>query len=615
MRIHQSVFSGERPKQSVRNLGPTEAQEAFDCELVSDELRPLRNNLVVDSLTSSHDKTLFEFDGNFLSWAFDVDVVESPVDGAIKRIFYTGDGLPKQADSNGILAGISYNMGVPKPLNVPTVIVNGTPDEELVEIDTFYVYTFVNAYGEEGDKSEPSNIVTYTDGQTFSIGNLGDASNPDLIDYNITLQRLYRIDNGVPKFIAEFPYTDVSYIDSQTLETVSVAGEFSTEDFRPPPPTGVGLHLMANGVALMFELNTNIVHVSEPYQLNAWPYTFSTESEVVGISSFDNNAVILTKGYPEIATIFDPRNISTSILADREPCVAKRGIVQGAFGVIYPAPTGAYFVGSSGGQMLTQEFYDKHEWEAFEPSTMTATFRDGQYIGFFGDENKGFGWIYDTREENAVVRRLTQWASAVFVREGTDDLFLIQDKSIALYQGGTGRLNYRWKGKMHGKGSDFALTCRRLHSCDFDANPSDNEITEIEARIAQGVIDAAAQIALRSSLPPLFGIGGALAQDTFGGCGLTPIGLLPAGSVDQERGATFAGDSVVRVADLDLLSFCDLTVYGDKQVIHEERVTSNQPDRLNYADRKRLWEFEYEGNAVLTASDFAGSIGELFDGS
>ena len=48
---------------------------------------------------------------------------------------------------------------------------------------------------------------------------------------------------------------------------------------------------------------------------------------------------------------------SHAILTNREPCVSKESVVQAGGGVIYATPSNLYFIGPSGGQSLTDEFF------------------------------------------------------------------------------------------------------------------------------------------------------------------------------------------------------------------------------------------------------------------
>lgn len=485
MLLRTRQFSGERPKLSERLIGVNEATLALDCDLVSGELRAVHGNRAVASADDPNAQTLFILGGVYFTWPGDVSVVETPVNAAVRRLFWTGDGPPSQSEPDELAEGKSYLMGVPKPAAKPVVAsITGPEPDSQTRISSLYRFTFVNRWGEEGDASPPSDLFDYYSGQTMRVTGLGAGFNVGLENRAVVAYRLYRLSGAESKFVGEYPLSQGTVVDSKKE---SELGEiYSAENYYIPPLDMQNLHIMANGVALG-SVGSQI-YASEPYDLNAWPYTITLQSPVVAISSFDNNAVFLTEGFPEIATIFDPRNISTTVLAEREPCLSRRGVVQGAGGVIYPSPSGLFYIGSGAARMLTEEYMDINDWQALAPTTFNAAYRDGQYITFFDAPGNRGGWIFDLREPTAMVRRLSQWVSASFVAEGTDEMYLVNGATIELYQGGQELLDYCWRGKLHGDGSPFALSSRRFISPDFADNPTAEEVEAIEVS-NQALID------------------------------------------------------------------------------------------------------------------------------
>ena len=592
MLLNIRQFSGERPKLTPRLLQENEAQVAIDCELVAGDLRAIRRNAWVRTSGVPAARTLFIIDDTFLTYAGDVDLAETPVDAAVRRVFITGNGRPMQLD---VATGESYNLGVPQPVTPPVVVsVTGTAvSQAALPIDSLYRYTFVNRYGEEGDASAPSDLFTYRSGQRMKL-QISASDNVDAADYAIEAYRLYRLVEGQSKFVGEYPLGQDTVVDALAESAVAANETISSEDFYLPPINLTGLHLMANGIALGFVGQK--VYVSEPYNPNAWPYAFEVASPIVAVSSYDNYAMVLTTGYHEIAAIFDPRNISTTQLNEREPCVSKRGVVQGLGGVMFPSPSGLFYIGTGGARNLTQDYLDERDWQALRPETFTAAYRDGQYIAFYGDASQGGGWVFDSREGNAVVRQLSQWASAVYVREGTDDLHLVRDNAIELYQGGMARVPYRWRSKRFGDGSPFALTSRRLNSFDLATNPT-VEQTAIEEAAREVVrVANAALVQARLALIPARGLGGAIGQASVADVSL-------------------AGDETDPLPYVQPVYTCQLQVFGDDALIHTETLDDEFVDRLDYSDRHRLWEIELTGTATLTQAALAGSGSELHTGN
>ena len=621
MLIDNRQFSGERPKKSARNLNTNEAQLALDCMIVSDELRPMRVNSFSESIPATDPMTIFLDDDDWITFDDIVYVIGDSLNSDLRRVYWTSENEPPQQATIDLLnAGISYRIGVPQPAVPPGIL---QPTGEAVENDpetltSFFITTLVNAYGEEGHRSDPSPLFNYMVGQTLTITGIGEEANPGVAEtYNVTAQRVYLQIEGVPRFVAEIPFNETQHQFNSDM----VFGEaFNSEDYFPPPIDMQGLHLMANGVAAGFVGRT--VFLSEAFLPNAWPFSFEVSDDIVGLSSYDNNLVIGTEGYPEVAAILDPSNVSSAVLADREPCVSQRGMVQGANGVIFPSPSVLYYVGAGGGRALTEDYFDDNDWADYAPETFNSVFRDGQYIAFHeSDRKEGNALVFDMREVNAVATQISDWGSAVHVEAGSNNLFLAQGNDIVLWQGGEQNRTYTWRSKMHGGGSPFALTAYRLLSCDFE----DGGLImgqAFEELVEQIMSEHELSFEFWDSLSRVHGLGGAVNGFLFGGCGSFGEGdldgrVIPEG-VNATQGSVFgngtAGSARRIPASLSELSVT-IEIFKDKVKIDSITVTADDPGRINYADRGRLWEYELRGTVDLTQASLAGSIGELYNGS
>ncbi|MCK5920083.1 MAG: hypothetical protein KAG66_04040, partial [Methylococcales bacterium] len=491
------------------------------------------------------------------------------------------------------------------------VSVTGSADEPASNtISTVYSVSFVNIWGEEGDMSPPSSLIKYKRGQTVKLDNLGDVSANlvNLVEFDSVVKyRLYRLDQGESRFVTEQLISTTTFDDTpnETLGDV-----FSTQDFVPPPKELSGLHVMTNGVALGFVGKT--VYVSEPNQFNVWPHSFPVRSDVVGISSYDNTAVIMTTGYPEAASIYDPRNISPSMLAEREPCVSRHSIVQAANGVIYAAPSGLFYIGSAGVKMLTNDFMDEDDWKRLRPETIHAVYRDGEYYAFHEGEAEGQCYIFDTRESNAVLRQLSQYADCAHVKAGTDDMFVVTDQLLEQFQGSAERLRYRWRSKEHGPGNPVAMTSARALSREFVTKGAQAAIEASRAAALLAAQNNAASLAARVGLNPVNGFGGAINQDVLGGAGFWNVPGLHATDLPPQSLGTAIGNGADIPAPFALQNLTlTIRVIGDTENVDETDVTSDEPYRLNYADRARRWQYELEGEIDVSQFDMAGSQSEM----
>ena len=174
---------------------------------------------------------------------------------------------------------------------------------------------------------------------------------------------------------------------------------------------------------------------------------------------------------------------------------------------------------------------------------------------------------------------------------------------------------------MHGGGSPFALTAYRLLSCGFE----DGGLImgqAFEDLVEQIMSEHELSFEFWDSLSRVHGLGGAVNGFLFGGCGSFGEGdldgrVIPEG-VNATQGSVFgngtAGSARRIPASLSELSVT-IEIFKDKVKIDSITVTADDPGRINYADRGRLWEYELRGTVDLTQASLAGSIGELYNGS
>lgn len=90
---------------------------------------------------------------------------------------------------------------------------------------------------------------------------------------------------------------------------------------------------------------------------------------------------------------------------------------------------------------------------------------------------------------------------------------------------------------------------------------------------------------------------------------------MPGVSTPQDQGVVIGGGAEGTIPRTPTEFFTDLTIYGDKDIVHTERITDVCVGRVKYTQRRRLWQYELRGNAELTQFDMAGSNTEMHNGS
>lgn len=182
--LHIPVFHGIAPRRASRKLTQAQSQTARNCELFSEELRPIKEVTQVDTPGKvGVKKSIYLLGGTWLHWLTDVDVARSPLylENAL-RIHYTGDKNPKSTDDTLATASPGreyptdfYRLGLPRPDTNPTI---GTTGGTGNNIDRSYVYTFVTAWGEEGPPSPVGSVTGPSDATSWDLTAI-DASPPN----------------------------------------------------------------------------------------------------------------------------------------------------------------------------------------------------------------------------------------------------------------------------------------------------------------------------------------------------------------------------------------------------------------------------------------------------
>ncbi|HFD88258.1 MAG TPA: hypothetical protein ENJ35_11365 [Gammaproteobacteria bacterium] len=178
------IFHGIAPRKAARKLAQSQSQVANNCELFSEELRPIKNVIEINSPAKAGiKKGIYLLGSTWLHWLTDVDVARSPLylENEL-RIHYTGDYNPKSTDNTLATASPGaeyptdfYRLGLPRPDTAPVVTHTGGTGNS---IDRSYVYTFVTAWGEEGPPSPVGSHTGAIDAANWSLTGI-DASPPN----------------------------------------------------------------------------------------------------------------------------------------------------------------------------------------------------------------------------------------------------------------------------------------------------------------------------------------------------------------------------------------------------------------------------------------------------
>jgi len=359
--------------------------------------------------------------------------------------------------------------------------------------------------------------------------------------------------------------------------------QLPTVGWLPPPSTLIGLTLMGNGIMAGF--TGNDIYFSVPFLPYAYPdeYKLTSDYPIVGLGSFGNSLVVITKGFPYVVTGTAPSQMSIDKLSYRQPGIAKRGIVSVMGGVIWPSPNGLFYVGELGSKLLTEKHYTRNEWSDLVPATSFAGFYDMRYIAFMPAINKAIVFSMDER-------RLTQFDAemdAIFSDIRGDRFYYVNDEAgvntVFEFNSGGTRETYTYKSKIFPLNSRIAITAGKVYA-DYGASLSTDEL-------AQLVIERDAIIADNTAL--LIDTAGAVDDFAINEFALNDDLLQEIPEAPQEVAFVF------RLYD------------GQSNLLFEKQIMNNKPFRIRTRKKYSEYQIEVSGQFPIQIVKIATAIEDL----
>ncbi|OFZ67377.1 MAG: hypothetical protein A2V79_09200 [Betaproteobacteria bacterium RBG_16_56_24] len=293
-------------------------------------------------------------------------------------------------------------------------------------------------------------------------------------------KRIYWTDNGSYWLVKE-NIAVATTSDTVAGDTANGAAMTCT-NYHMPPATMTGLISLPNGMMAGFAGNE--LRLSEPWFPHAWPFGYrqTTDYPIVGIGSFGTTIVIGTTGTPYLVGGSSPDGMSMEQIANIWPCLAKRGMVSGDGGVMYPTTGGLAFIGAGGANLITRSFYTQYEWMPLVPSTFIAALHDSQYFACYTDADHTDMLILDAG--NGILSESIEAITAIWNDPETGKLYVASGIQILEWEGDPStRKIYDWMSKEF-----LTLPPINLAAAKIDA---DFSMTPEEIVAAQTAYDAA----------------------------------------------------------------------------------------------------------------------------
>lgn len=479
--ITQNQFGGMNEAISARLLADEYGRIARNCDLSSGALKPLNAALATgDTIGLVGAQSIYRYAGaHWFAWTQDVDVVKSPIPYDVTdHICFTGDGYPRQTRNDVALGAadlpnVSYRLGLPAPAAAPTATVGGAPIEGGFESTVYYVYTFVDSWGQEGPSSLPSAAVDVVEGETVTVDSLL-AAPTGAFNFGVgAAKRIYRSNTGSEQtsfqFLAEVPIAQVSYTD--TTPAAELAEVMESGGWAAPPdddaatyPSGPmkGICALPSGGLVGFTGNT--LCYSEPYAVYAWPveYRYPINDTIVGIAVTESGVLVTTTSAPVLAAGFDPAAVSIAPIDGHHPCSSKRSVVDMGDFVIYASPRGLIGFDGAAPRVLTEALFSELQWQRFSPTTIHAYRYHDRYVAFYDNGVSQGGFIFSPNAQQAPFVELDFYAVAGHFEPIDGALYLmLADRSVVTFDKGDA-LTATWRSKDYEFPAPVALSCAQV---------------------------------------------------------------------------------------------------------------------------------------------------------
>jgi hypothetical protein len=342
----------------------------------------------------------------------------------------------------------SYILGLPKPVAAP--LLNVTGGSGATETRS-YVYTFVDAFGQEGPPSDPVTVTGYTNG-SWDLSGM-DTSVSSSSDRPTITKRIYRTvfaNSGIATFrevVDNIAIGTATYSDTIANTVVALSTQLEATSWFPPE--GVEGVVSAPG-GFLVGWSDKTLFFSEPYRPWAWPpeYAIAVPHTILGCAYIDQTLVVVTESSPVFITGSTPSALAVAKTEAVEAGVSSPSIVSAIDGVYFATRAGLVRVSAAGMQNVTEKLISEHDWEAdYGENILSAARYQTKYIGMTA---AGAGFMIDWRDQRVAFTELltTIPFSVIWVDDYTGELHALAGTKIYLWgDQDAGRQNCLWKSK------------------------------------------------------------------------------------------------------------------------------------------------------------------------
>lgn len=330
------------------------------------------------------------------------------------------------------------------------------------EIDRYYVYTFVSAFGEEGRPSNPSALVSVDPTQDAKLTGM-DASISGT--HNITKKRIYRTVTGnagtAYQFVAELDLGTSTYVDS--ISDTDTAEVLPSTGWNQPDEELQGIVSVPGEFLAGFSGRS--IKMCVPGQPHAWPddYQYEVDYDIVGLGVSGNTVIVCTTGVPYLLIGIHPDSMTLQKIALPQSCASKRSIFQLRNLVGYASPDGIVLFTGSHGELVTSNIWDREDWQNLAPSSMIAGVHDDRVFLFGSTQTI----IFDPDFNRSKIVTIDADAQAVYNDIEADTLYYIWGDMIYEWAGDTTEQTLIYRGKNFEFPNPLDWSCARVNAVGY----------------------------------------------------------------------------------------------------------------------------------------------------
>jgi hypothetical protein len=246
---------------------------------------------------------------------------------------------------------------------------------------------------------------------------------------------------------------------------------------------------------------------------------------------------------------------------------------------MYPSFDGLWIVAPGRVEKLTAKLYREEEWRTLNPESFVAGFSDGQYYAGYTSGDSKFIFVYDTAENDSIVR--VEQEAAYLLRNDTDgELYLALDNKIYRWDSNDSqRFTSDWTSSEMQMTRPLNFSVAQVHGAFGTIQPPDTSALEFNQSIISNV-------------------------DLVGG-ELNGNSLL----------SLEVNSSNLRAVTPATAGFVQFVLYADGDVVFAKDVTSAEPFRLPAGFRSEVYQIGMSTTVPIYNVTVAESVVELSQAS